>query len=176
MKKQIWENIAWKILTIIDLQSSANILHNSEQCAFNVAHLNMKNVIFLSSWFLRMAVSKKQWSSSNTVVGKLSRFSAHELRPWWSCGRKWSKARPPVLSSASNFIFGKHFCEININERLKFQRDGVTACGLFLATGLVLERMKLEHKVDVTLAVRTVRKSRPTFITNLVWVFGLVVL
>jgi Protein-tyrosine phosphatase len=51
---------------------------------------------------------------------------------------------------------------------MKFQRDGVTACGLFLATGLVLEKMKAEQQVDVTLAVRAVRKSRPTFITNLV--------
>ncbi|XP_059481280.1 uncharacterized protein LOC132200097 isoform X2 [Neocloeon triangulifer] len=44
--------------------------------------------------------------------------------------------------------------------------DGVTACGLFLGIGFVIEKIKLEQQVDVALAVRTLRKSRPLFILN----------
>ncbi|XP_065344145.1 receptor-type tyrosine-protein phosphatase epsilon-like isoform X1 [Cloeon dipterum] len=44
--------------------------------------------------------------------------------------------------------------------------DGVTACGLFLGVGFVIEKIKLEHVVDPGLAVRTMRKSRPAFISS----------
>ncbi|XP_065345291.1 receptor-type tyrosine-protein phosphatase kappa-like [Cloeon dipterum] len=44
--------------------------------------------------------------------------------------------------------------------------DGVTACGLFLGIGFVIEKIKLENKVDVGLAVRTLRKSRPAFLSS----------
>ncbi|XP_065344140.1 receptor-type tyrosine-protein phosphatase alpha-like [Cloeon dipterum] len=51
--------------------------------------------------------------------------------------------------------------------------DGVTASGLFLAMGFVIEKIKLEQKVDVGLAVRTLRKSRPSFVSSEIQ-FGLV--
>ncbi|CAB3387660.1 Hypothetical predicted protein, partial [Cloeon dipterum] len=44
--------------------------------------------------------------------------------------------------------------------------DGVTACGLFLGIGFVIEKIKLENKVDVGLAVRTLRKSRPAYLSS----------
>ncbi|XP_065346978.1 receptor-type tyrosine-protein phosphatase epsilon-like isoform X2 [Cloeon dipterum] len=44
--------------------------------------------------------------------------------------------------------------------------DGVTACGLFLGIGFVIEKIKLENEVDVGLAVRTLRKSRPAFLSS----------
>ncbi|CAB3368658.1 Hypothetical predicted protein [Cloeon dipterum] len=44
--------------------------------------------------------------------------------------------------------------------------DGVTASGLFLGIGFVIEKIKLENKVDVGLAVRTLRKSRPAFLSS----------
>ncbi|CAB3378406.1 Hypothetical predicted protein [Cloeon dipterum] len=44
--------------------------------------------------------------------------------------------------------------------------DGVTASGLFLAIGFVIEKIKMEHKVDVGLAVRTLRKAKPAFIST----------
>ncbi|XP_065344142.1 receptor-type tyrosine-protein phosphatase alpha-like [Cloeon dipterum] len=44
--------------------------------------------------------------------------------------------------------------------------DGVTASGLFLAMGFVIEKIKLEQKVDAGLAVRTLRKSRPAFVSS----------
>ncbi|CAB3388958.1 Hypothetical predicted protein [Cloeon dipterum] len=44
--------------------------------------------------------------------------------------------------------------------------DGVTASGLFLGIGFVIEKIKLENKVDVGLAVRTLRKSRPAFFSS----------
>jgi Protein-tyrosine phosphatase len=46
--------------------------------------------------------------------------------------------------------------------------DGATASGLFLALGFVLEKMKLEKVVDVSLAVRTLRQIRPNFISDMV--------
>ncbi|XP_065344141.1 receptor-type tyrosine-protein phosphatase alpha-like [Cloeon dipterum] len=51
--------------------------------------------------------------------------------------------------------------------------DGVTASGLFLAMGFVIEKIKLEQKVDAWLAVRTLRKSRPSFVSSQIQ-FGLV--
>ncbi|XP_065344384.1 tyrosine-protein phosphatase 4-like [Cloeon dipterum] len=44
--------------------------------------------------------------------------------------------------------------------------DGVTASGLFLGMGFVIEKIKLEQKVDVGLAVRTLKKSRPAFVSS----------
>ncbi|XP_065346472.1 receptor-type tyrosine-protein phosphatase kappa-like [Cloeon dipterum] len=44
--------------------------------------------------------------------------------------------------------------------------DGVTASGLFLAIGFVIEKIKMEQKVDVGLAVRTLRKAKPVFISS----------
>jgi hypothetical protein len=49
--------------------------------------------------------------------------------------------------------------------------DGATASGLFLAMGFVLEKMKLEKVVDVSLAVRTLRQIRPSFINDMVILF-----
>ncbi|XP_059481022.1 receptor-type tyrosine-protein phosphatase C-like isoform X2 [Neocloeon triangulifer] len=46
--------------------------------------------------------------------------------------------------------------------------DGATACGIYLGIGFLLEKMKLEHQVDAALALRTLRKSRPAFISNIV--------
>ncbi|XP_065344143.1 receptor-type tyrosine-protein phosphatase alpha-like [Cloeon dipterum] len=51
--------------------------------------------------------------------------------------------------------------------------DGVTASGLFLAMGFVIEKIKLEQKVDAGLAVRILRKSRPAFVSSEIQ-FGLV--
>ncbi|CAB3368676.1 Hypothetical predicted protein [Cloeon dipterum] len=51
--------------------------------------------------------------------------------------------------------------------------DGVTASGLFLAMGFVIEKIKLEQKVDAGLAVRTLRKARPAFVSSQIQ-FGLV--
>ncbi|XP_059483041.1 receptor-type tyrosine-protein phosphatase alpha-like [Neocloeon triangulifer] len=45
--------------------------------------------------------------------------------------------------------------------------DGITACGLFISAGFVVEKIKMEHEVDVALAVRILRKSRPKFIASL---------
>ncbi|XP_059477545.1 tyrosine-protein phosphatase 69D-like isoform X2 [Neocloeon triangulifer] len=44
--------------------------------------------------------------------------------------------------------------------------DGVTACGAFLALGLVIEKIKLEHEIDVASAVRAVRNVRPGFVSE----------
>ncbi|CAB3381160.1 Hypothetical predicted protein [Cloeon dipterum] len=44
--------------------------------------------------------------------------------------------------------------------------DGVTASGLFLAIGFVIEKINMELKVDVGLAVRTLRKAKPAFISS----------
>ncbi|XP_059483040.1 receptor-type tyrosine-protein phosphatase C-like isoform X2 [Neocloeon triangulifer] len=44
--------------------------------------------------------------------------------------------------------------------------DGVTSSGLFLGVGFVLEKIKLEQQVDVALALRTLRHSRPNFIST----------
>ncbi|XP_059471280.1 uncharacterized protein LOC132194171 isoform X2 [Neocloeon triangulifer] len=46
--------------------------------------------------------------------------------------------------------------------------DGVTACGFFAALGFVLEKIKLEQRVDVVMAVRCIRNVRPGFITGIV--------
>ncbi|CAB3368679.1 Hypothetical predicted protein [Cloeon dipterum] len=51
--------------------------------------------------------------------------------------------------------------------------DGVTASGLFLAMGFVIDKIKLEQKVDAGLAVRTLRKARPAFVSSEIQ-FGLV--
>jgi hypothetical protein len=47
-----------------------------------------------------------------------------------------------------------------------FFSDGVSASGLFLGIGFVLEKIKLEQQVDVALATRILRHSRPRFISN----------
>lgn len=44
--------------------------------------------------------------------------------------------------------------------------DGATASGLFLGIGFVLEKMKLEQKVDAVLATRVLRHARPKFISS----------
>ncbi|XP_059477251.1 uncharacterized protein LOC132197748 [Neocloeon triangulifer] len=44
--------------------------------------------------------------------------------------------------------------------------DGVTACGFFAALGFILEKMKLEQKIDVPMAIRCTRITRPGFITG----------
>ncbi|XP_059477291.1 receptor-type tyrosine-protein phosphatase epsilon-like isoform X2 [Neocloeon triangulifer] len=45
--------------------------------------------------------------------------------------------------------------------------DGYTACGLFIALGFMLEKMKLEHQVDVPTAVRVARLVKPRFLTSM---------
>ncbi|XP_059471287.1 receptor-type tyrosine-protein phosphatase C-like [Neocloeon triangulifer] len=45
--------------------------------------------------------------------------------------------------------------------------DGVTACGFFAALGFVLEKIKLEQRFDVVMAVRCIRNVRPGFITGI---------
>jgi len=42
----------------------------------------------------------------------------------------------------------------------------VTASGLFLGIGFVLEKIKLEQQVDAAMAMRILRQSRPEFITS----------
>jgi len=42
----------------------------------------------------------------------------------------------------------------------------VTASGLFLGIGFVLEKIKLEQQVDAAMAMRILRKARPKFIAS----------
>ena len=44
----------------------------------------------------------------------------------------------------------------------------MTTSGLFMGLAFVFEKIKLEQQVDVALAVRCLRRVRPTFITTLV--------
>ena len=53
-----------------------------------------------------------------------------------------------------------------INMFVIFFSDGVSASGLFLGIGFVLEKIKLEQQVDVALATRILRHARPRFIFN----------
>lgn len=52
-----------------------------------------------------------------------------------------------------------------------FYSDGAKACGLFIALSFVTEKIKLEQECDVCLAVRTVRRNRKQFVTEMVSIF-----
>ncbi|KAF2893956.1 hypothetical protein ILUMI_12217 [Ignelater luminosus] len=45
--------------------------------------------------------------------------------------------------------------------------DGAKACGLFIALSFVIGNIKLEQECDVCLAVRTVRRNRKQFVTEM---------
>ncbi|XP_059471276.1 uncharacterized protein LOC132194170 isoform X2 [Neocloeon triangulifer] len=45
--------------------------------------------------------------------------------------------------------------------------DGITACGFFAALGFVIQKIKLEQKVDVAMAVRCTRSARPQFVAGI---------
>ncbi|XP_059477511.1 uncharacterized protein LOC132197917 isoform X2 [Neocloeon triangulifer] len=45
--------------------------------------------------------------------------------------------------------------------------DGVMACGAIVALSIILEKIKMEHDVDVASAVRAVRSVRPDFVSKL---------
>ncbi|XP_065347378.1 receptor-type tyrosine-protein phosphatase S-like [Cloeon dipterum] len=83
-------------------------------------------------------------ASYNWPVGQAAGPGAKDLVDIWECAEK----------SNDNKI------------RLVVCHDGVTASGLLLGVGFVLEKIKLEQQVDAALAMRTLRQSRPKFIAH----------
>ena len=45
-------------------------------------------------------------------------------------------------------------------------RNGADRCGLFYALSLTLEKINIEHEIDVFNAVKRVRMTRPELIIN----------
>ena len=49
-----------------------------------------------------------------------------------------------------------------------FSRNGATRSGMFCVINFILEKMKIDQEVDITLAVKKIRAHRPEAICNLV--------
>ena len=51
---------------------------------------------------------------------------------------------------------------------LYLYRNGASKSGLFCASSLVFERMRIDHEVDVYQTVKQMRVNRPHFVENMV--------
>ena len=57
---------------------------------------------------------------------------------------------------------------------LYFCRDGCTRCGIFLATGLVIEQKEMDEEVDIFQVVRRIQTRRPEFLSSVVSLIHLI--
>lgn len=83
---------------------------------------------------------------------------------WLHFGRKFQETLQKALSFASiSFIYQEEVFYFDL-----FLSDGVTACGIFIAIGILIEKIKLEQEVDVAFVVRALRQVRASFVSDMV--------
>ncbi|XP_046472693.1 uncharacterized protein [Neodiprion pinetum] len=82
-------------------------------------------------------------------------------------GWGWGKSgKPPCVSALVSLWRESEKIRRKEGPTLVLCRDGITACGLYLALSFLLERMAVERECDVISAVRAVRRSRPEFVQS----------
>ncbi|XP_046589838.1 uncharacterized protein LOC107223610 isoform X2 [Neodiprion lecontei] len=81
----------------------------------------------------------------------------------WGCDEG---GKPPTVKSLVSLWNSSEKIPRKAGPVLVLCRDGVTACGLYVALSFMLERMAMERECDVISAVRAVRRSNPGFVKS----------